>query len=641
MAYGKFRGRNVTRSGGIPHDSILQKLESTDPMLVGGVHGRYGDNDYEYYARQEIVDRSIEKPFLASDQARRNPSASRAALNLRYNGTRGTNIEGPRHPDLFIGFTGNDSRNLSNDPNLADVRAQMKSRVGDLTVNMGDNDENQINETPWAHHDLSRAKKDVHRRLKKETKIFSSQKGSQVRHDNFATNEYTTANLRRVILPEGSESMSMRGGVSRFTDGDYGSAHDSTTDGVRGVDAGHFSGTELSHWRYTTGGEILGVQKYGQSRSGGRQLIGTGAVGGGRLKDAATEQSFANARTAQSTNRKNLAATMAVAARHRHAVKSGKHGHDYAETFASGVIGGKLMPGHARAINDVTGDQAYNAEMVVDGMPGANLSPGDVTVALRESVEDQSRAAAIYSSNVYGANLTPLGDLTMVAHSTSEDQVRRRAEQVQDGDGGISIGAGLMPGANVERATRSSEAFTTPNSHITNVAAIVTGLREGTASSRRKIAGMIEASGIRTGPTSEAMLGLKQQLAPGGDAGKVMRMSKVSINNAAAAGDLVVHTYSAAAPKLHHRAAHARKSHSTNAWQSHRVTQRVGKQANREGRRSNTADPTVLGDTADEVFGLDAEVRQSNGSSAVGPKTLRSTAWASESGMTDEVREAF
>jgi hypothetical protein len=79
-----------------------------------------------------------------------------------------------------------------------------------------------------------------------------------------------------------------------------------------------------------------------------------------------------------------------------------------------------------------------------------------------------------------------------------EDQSRRPETEVQDGDGGaLGAGAGLTPAAHPERAIRASDAQVSANGHLTNVGAIVAGLREGTAAGRRRIAGAVVADGAR------------------------------------------------------------------------------------------------------------------------------------------------
>ena len=102
------------RHGGMPYDTILYKLEETDSELIDEVRGEddFHDiqDDFTNYVRTEITDWAPDGTFLESDTVRRDPALSRSMLNLRYNGTRGSYPELPRHPELFYGFTGNDPR---------------------------------------------------------------------------------------------------------------------------------------------------------------------------------------------------------------------------------------------------------------------------------------------------------------------------------------------------------------------------------------------------------------------------------------------------------------------------------------------------------------------------------------------------
>lgn len=99
---------------------------------------------------------------------------------------------------------------------------------------------------------------------------------------------------------------------------------------------------------------------------------------------------------------------------------------------------------------------------------------------------------------------------------------------------------------------RLTGAAATPNAHLTNAAAIVAGLREGTAAGRRKIAGAVvldaadRGGRIREGGAAPAR-GLAPAADPGAAAARVVGGPGLG---AAAARGLTVHTYSGAAPAL-------------------------------------------------------------------------------------------
>ena len=157
--------------GGLPHAAILGHLDYSGPadQSVGESAGSYDD-----YVRSEIVDWQPDAPYLESDQTRRNPAMSRSKLNLLHNGTRGSQPELPRHPEMFYGFTDDDPRGMDNVPRFDQMRSQIGGgRINDLTVNMGNNDDNDLAERPWTNQSISYAKKDIQRQLKSNVKVFS------------------------------------------------------------------------------------------------------------------------------------------------------------------------------------------------------------------------------------------------------------------------------------------------------------------------------------------------------------------------------------------------------------------------------------------------------------------------------------
>jgi len=155
--------------GGMPYSKIIPKYEVTDPNIIktgidAGNKSIFGsdsnylsynnihdENPYENYARSEIIDWSPDAPLFESDHARRDPAYSKSVVNLRYNGNRGNTSDLPRHPELFIGFTGNDPRGATNDPRMDQSRRFMASYASNLQVRMGSNDDNQIAERPWTN----------------------------------------------------------------------------------------------------------------------------------------------------------------------------------------------------------------------------------------------------------------------------------------------------------------------------------------------------------------------------------------------------------------------------------------------------------------------------------------------------------
>jgi len=570
----------------MPLDALLEKLEETDPDLVDEVRGYDPlhdlEDEYNDYARAEIIDWTPDAPYLESDQTRRDPALSRSILNLRYNGTRGSNPELPRHPELFYGFTGNDPRGSVNDPRFDQMRGHISSRAAGLAVSMGDNDDHHIAERPWTAQSISYGMKEIHRRLKQNTKIFTVQKEGRPWGNNVVADEFAAGDARAFAMSGADESLPAGGdhygaAPERFAAGDHGPAADMYTDGVRGVDGAHRDGAEVAPWRHTTGDADLGVQQYGQKRGAGRSQTGPGAVGGGLARAGGADQDWAESRRAQGTNRQNLGATMALAARHRRHVKSGAHDTDPGASF------------EAR------------------GAPGSGLAPArDVALLYRHAVEDQTR---------------------------------RPATEVQDGEGGhLGSARGLTPAAHPEHAIRASEAGATPNAHLTNVGSIVAGLREGTAAGRRRIAGMVVADGARHLAASEAEGPSRRGALPSADNGRIARMSEMPLARSAAAGGLEVQTYRGAPPsRPERRAAIAQGAYDGVTWRRSLEALPLGGSKAPGEWRSHTQDPTVIGDAPGRTFGLDAEASGYHGAAPMGPKRLRAGGWADGANLTDDI----
>lgn len=582
MSWTEINSREGMPDGGMPYDVLLGKLEETDPDLVDEVRGydefHDREDDYDGYVRGEIIDRTPDAPYLESDHPRRDPGLSRSMINLRYNGTRGSNPELPRHPEMFIGFTGNDPRGSVNDPRFDQMRGQITARAVDLTVNMGNNDDYALAERPWTGQAISYAMKDVQRRLKKETKIFTVQKEGRPWGSNVVTDEFAAGDARAFAMTAADESLA-DADRARFTAGDHGQGADLDSGGLRGVDGGHRADAEAAPWRHTTGDADLGVQKYGQRAGAGRATMGPNAVGGGRAVNTNPDHDWTESRRAQSTNRKALGATMALAARHRRAVKSGRHDQD--------VVAG-------------TG-------LETRGPVGSGLAPAqDVAALYRHAVEDQTR---------------------------------RDSSQVQDGDGGLlGSGAGLTPGAHPENALRAVEAFTSKNDHLTNASNIVTGLRQGTAEGRRIIASMVIADGSRHLAAAENVGQTRRGAIPNTDAGRLIQMSQMPLQRSAAAEGLEVHAYRGAPPtRPEQRAAAAQRAFDGATWSRSHEMLPIGSSKAPGEWRSFTQAQTALGDTPGFVFGRDTEVDGFHGAAPMGPKRLRAGGWSSSSNLTDEI----
>jgi hypothetical protein len=565
----------------LPYDAILEKLEETDPDLIDEVRGLDSlhdlRNEYPDYVRSEIIDWTPDAPWLESEHTRRDPALSRSIVNLRYNATRGSRPELPRHTELFYGFTDRDPRGPLLEPRFDVVRGHITSRAANLTVSMGDNDRWHEAERPWTNQSISYGMKELHRRLKNSTRVFTVQKEGRPWGRNVAADAFAGRDLRAAQLGAGGESMAPTterfygSGPARFAGSDYGPAGELYTDGVRGVDGAHREGAERAPWRHTAGEADLGVQQYGQERGGGRMTFGPGATGGARARAGGSSQDWSESHFARSANRQVLGATMALAARNRAAARSGQ----------------------------------------LDQAPG----PG---YAVR---------------GPHGSGLAPARDVGLAYRRVTEDSVRRPG--LQDGEA-FGPAVGITPAAHPERALRAVSAATTPNDHLANVEAIVTGLREGTAASRRRIASQVVADGTRHLAVEEGVPGARRGLRPGADPGSVSVATDMATYRPAAAEGLEVHTYGTAPPRPEHRAALGRGAYDPATWHRQSEALPVGR-SQAPGWRSMTQAQTMLGEAPGRVFGGDVDTGGYGGAAPVGPKSLRAGAWSDSAALTDEV----
>ena len=176
MSYTEINDIKGLNYGGIDEREIIRRLEVTDPELVADVAGNddFSSPDLEYndYARREIVDWGPSEVYLESDRPRRDPALSRSIVNLRYNGTRGSNPDLPRHPEMYLGFTGNDRRGAVNDPRFDEVRGQYTTRIMNISSRFQESNDSFIADRPWTGPAFVESQKDLHRRLQDSTKKF-------------------------------------------------------------------------------------------------------------------------------------------------------------------------------------------------------------------------------------------------------------------------------------------------------------------------------------------------------------------------------------------------------------------------------------------------------------------------------------
>lgn len=199
MSFLEVRDRGLPY-GGIPYQELLNKLEETDTNETIEDHS----NNYNDYMRSEIVDWTLDKPFLESDKTRRDSSLSKSIINLRYNGARGE-YEHPVHPEMFVGFMDQDPRALDNNPRMNQYQQQIATRMPNLEIRMGHNCTDTDHETPWTNQSLGQCRRDIQTSLAYNTKVFTDERDGRALNRNFVV-EYDHNKkplIYKDVLPSG------------------------------------------------------------------------------------------------------------------------------------------------------------------------------------------------------------------------------------------------------------------------------------------------------------------------------------------------------------------------------------------------------------------------------------------------------
>jgi len=473
--------------GGIPHDEALYRLEETDPAdlddLLGNDSFDHITDEYDDYARTEIIDRAPDQPYLESDQTRRDPALTRSMINLRYNGTRGNHSELPQHPELFLGFTGNDPRGSVNDPRFDKVRGHMESRGHNLESRMGVNDDYHVAERPWTGQSLSYGQKEMHRRMQGNTKVFTMQKDGRPFGRNTVRDDMVGGRITRILHSEGTEGFLREenqpcggpytfGRVNNFIAG----GRDMMNDGNRRTTYG----SETAPWRNSTTDAILAVEKYETLRPS-LGIPNNKYKGGGELHVKENMQDMdKNDRTQKQTGRSQLAATMANATK-----------------FANNKFASKT-------------DQIYS-----------NARSGQT----RQGGPIQSDVAKVYRHVV-------------------EDSERRGGDTIQDGDKVRTIGAGLIPTNNsgISRDTLQSHADSS-NSRLHTMGAIVRGVHASSAADKRRAQNAVESDSNYKESYESKHSGKTVKPISGADMSRVSKMTEMPLIRSAAASGLEIASY--------------------------------------------------------------------------------------------------
>ncbi|CAG8627596.1 2081_t:CDS:2, partial [Diversispora eburnea] len=178
------RNRQALPYGGMPSSALNRKMEETNTLLIDAiaqVNAFHDQEDYYTdYARGQIVDRKLKESWLESDLSRKDLMHLQSVLNLRYHSSRGQVANLVHHPELSLGFLGNDSQGMQMGPNLNLARTQMQSRSSGLVQAMGVNADTQVSERPWSEQSIKIGRDKLHGRLKDNTYVFSTQREGKI-----------------------------------------------------------------------------------------------------------------------------------------------------------------------------------------------------------------------------------------------------------------------------------------------------------------------------------------------------------------------------------------------------------------------------------------------------------------------------
>ncbi|CAG8566229.1 7569_t:CDS:2, partial [Diversispora eburnea] len=131
------RNRQTLTYGGMPLSALNRKMEETDPLLIDAIAQVDAFHDQEDYYTDY--------------------------------GVRGCITEPVRHPELSLGFLGNDPRGKQIGPDINKISKQIQQRKTDFTIGMGTNADTQVPERPWSEQSIKIGRDKLHGRLKDNT----------------------------------------------------------------------------------------------------------------------------------------------------------------------------------------------------------------------------------------------------------------------------------------------------------------------------------------------------------------------------------------------------------------------------------------------------------------------------------------
>jgi hypothetical protein len=654
--------------GEIPYKYYEEKTESTPFTDVK-------DDYFLTYARDELSDRSMEKPAFEHSERYGPNQHSESMLNLRYDGTRGK-VDYPNHPDLFIGHMDNDPRGANNVPDFTKVREQMKTRAELLEIRMGENNEGQIADSPWNAVNFTKSRLEIDKRVKDNTKVFLEQRENDVQQKHSIIIDQNEGQHRQLRIDDAQHA-----NITSFVSSESGQ-----------VNAGQKKLISDAPWRNTLPGVDLEVEKYGRANATG--LVDDNRGGVNRHVQSSHEWSRED-HIKTGAARQIIAVTMATALKLRgtqdsdlgtsmvgSANKTSKIEADLQKTNRQGVneefTGSQhttrtrkfanqaddLMSAGKHVEGELTDESLHNYLIHNDHekkdktknitLHDANYGKENVMQIVKQKYDSNPSEAIKYvlanaSNNEHLTNLGNIIIKSLTPGSNPENVLKHALANVTDNthltDHSSNQGINVKAPANPEKALRYGDTTTEHgthqintgsrgvtsaddatfinrkaahdsklDSHQINTIMIARGLKEGTTASKRQIAGSIIMDGIRADThMGKTGRGIVQTK----DVIATANQTLANITPSAVAG-LQTHKYSSGKMQVEDKV-----TSSSVDKQSWRMENEQRTLSSRKADEWRSATENKVSAPEGLIFGGNAEVGGS--ASVVKPKTLRPT----------------
>lgn len=121
-----------SRGSAMP-ENILRQYRNTVPQPD------YPMNNYREYAKNALLDYGPDPVLFDEEEPRRPNNSTQMVLRSRYSDDANPEFDTyPHHPEMFYGWTGNDTRDWSETPRMALMRRHVNARAPQIRARMKD-----------------------------------------------------------------------------------------------------------------------------------------------------------------------------------------------------------------------------------------------------------------------------------------------------------------------------------------------------------------------------------------------------------------------------------------------------------------------------------------------------------------------